>query len=187
MTSPAWTAFDGERQLASGAPPDVARAVKTALDADAARMILVFDDRTGRTVDIDLRGSDDEVAARVRPAEDNGPRLAGRPKLGVVAREVTLLPRHWEWLAAQPGGASVALRKLVDAARAASGDDGRVRQAQEVADKFMSAMLGDRPGYEEAARALYANDAIRFRELIAVWPKDLAEYVRRLAGPALER
>jgi hypothetical protein len=185
MISPAWTAFDGDRQLASGAPPDVARAVKTAIDADAARPILVFDDLTGRTVDIDLRGSAEEVAARLRSGEDNGPRPAGRPKLGVVAREVTLLPRHWDWLASQSGGASVALRKLVDAARMASGDDGIVRQAQEAADRFMSAALGNQPGYEEAARALYAGDRAGFERLAAIWPRDLAAHALRLAGPAL--
>jgi hypothetical protein len=186
--STTWTAFEGERLLLSGAPPDVALAVKAALAKHPERPVLTFDDRSGRAVDLDLRGSDEDIAARVSPsAEEAPPKSAGRPKLGVVAREVTLLPRHWEWLAAQPGGASVVLRKLVDAARTASGDDGRIRQAQEAADKFMSAMLGDRPGYEDAARALYAGDAIRFRDLSAAWPDDLAGYARRLAAPILER
>jgi hypothetical protein len=102
----------------------------------------------------------------------------------VVAREVTLLPRHWDWLAAQPGGASVVLRKLVDAARAAAGDDGVARQAQEAADRFMSAILGNQPGYEEAARALYGGDRARFEGLAAAWPEDLAAHALRLAAPA---
>ena len=180
-----WTAFEGERRLAAGAPREVALAVKAALRNDPARPVLTFDDQTARLVDLDLRGSDEEIAARLKPAEGEAtPRSPGRPKLGVVAREVTLLPRHWEWLAAQPGGASVALRKLVEAARAASGGPDRARQAQEATDRFMSAMLGNQPGYEEAARALYAGDEARFRRLIEPWPVDLRDHVRQLAGPA---
>ncbi len=79
-----------------------------------------------------------------QPAE---PRGRGRPKLGVVAREVTLLPRHWDWLNAQPGGASVALRKLVEQARRANGDADRARAAREAAYHFMSAMAGDLPAF----------------------------------------
>ena len=99
------TAFEGERRLAAGPAAAVALAVKRAAASGAS--VLVFDDRSGRPVDFDLRGSDAEVTARLEPAPP-APRPAGRPKLGVVAREVTLLPRHWDWLAAQPGGASVA-------------------------------------------------------------------------------
>jgi hypothetical protein len=182
-----YTAFEGERRLAAGAPWDVALAVKAALDVESMRSVLTFDDKTGRIIDFDLRGSDEELVARLKPAADIAPepRSPGRPKLGVVAREVTLLPRHWEWLAAQPGGASVALRKLVDAARAENGGGAQLQQAQEAADRFMSAMLGDQPGYEEAARALYAGDGVRFHELIERWPVDLRDHVKHLATPAL--
>jgi hypothetical protein len=180
------TAFDGHRRLASGPPSDVAVAVKAALEADPARAILVFDDRTGRQVDFDLRGTPEAVAARLRPAPPE-PRAPGRPKLGVVAREVTLLPRHWEWLAAQPGGASVALRKLVEAARATGGEGDRLRQAQAAADRFMSAMLGNASGYEEASRALYAGHAERFSALTEPWPAEPRDHLRRLAAPAFER
>lgn len=179
-----FTAFAGERLLASGSLIDVALSVKAALRRDSLQSIFAFDDRTGRQIDFDLRGTDDEIAARLEsPAGGEARRSPGRPKLGVVAREVTLLPRHWEWLADQPGGASVTLRKLVEAARGSEG--GSVRQAQQSADRFMSAMLGNEPGYEEAARALYAGDGRRFHDLTETWPVELRDHARRLAGPVL--
>jgi hypothetical protein len=172
--NPTYTAFEGTRRLAAGALPDIALAVKRAQEGGAARPLLIFDDGTGRSRDVDTRGSDAEVVARLVPR--------GRPRLGVVAREVTLLPRHWEWLAVQPGGASVALRKLVEAARRdPTGTDER-RQAQERAYHFMSAMAGDLPGFEEATRALFANEARRFAELIAAWPHDVREHAAHLAA-----
>ena len=180
------TAFAGDRLLARGAPGTVAVAVKRAAAAHDAT-ILVYDDRTGRVLDFDLRGSDAEVAERAGgpaadPAAPGRPR--GRPRLGVVAREVTLLPRHWDWLAQQPEGASAALRRLVDAARHAGAEADRIRQAQTAADRFMMAMLGDRDGWEEASRALYARDGARFHALSEGWPADLRDHARRLAAPA---
>jgi len=118
------------------------------------------------------------------PSEVEGPRGPGRPKLGVVAREVTLLPRHWDWLNAQPGGASVALRKLVETARRVNEDKDRVRQAQEAAYRFISTMAGNEPGFEEAARALFAGDERRFDEMTASWPIDVRSHARRLAAVA---
>ncbi len=173
------TAFRGDRRLAAGDAPSVARALRTALAAEPdGPPVLVFDDATGRAVDLDLRETGGELAAPLTP---RGP---GRPKLGVVAREVTLLPRHWDWLNAQPGGASVALRKLVDEARKGSEAKDRVRRAQEAAYRVMSALAGDRPGYEEAVRALYAADRLLFDGLTADWPADVRDHVRALAADA---
>lgn len=185
-----FTAFIGQRRLASGPAGDVALAVKRAGPAPA-EPIIIFDDGTGRSVDFDLRGEDREVLARLAklapppsselpelPAERRG---RGRPKLGVVAREVTLLPRHWEWLNAQAGGASVALRKLVDEARRASGDKDRERQARDAAYHFMSTMAGNLPQFEEASRALFADDRRRFTALIADWPADIRDHIVKLA------
>lgn len=185
-----FTAFEGERLLASGSQRVVALSVKAAMRRNGSEPILAFDNQTGRQIDFDLRGSDEEIVARleprINPADDTkrplGQRSPGRPKLGVVAREVTLLPRHWEWLAEQPGGASVTLRKLVDAARRSG--DGSMRQAQQAADRFMAAMLGNRKGYEDAARALYAGDQNRFLQLTEEWPLDLRNHARGLAKPA---
>ncbi len=188
------TAFTHHRFLASGAPAEVARVVKRTLEADPGATVLTFDDATGRMVEFDLRGSEADVAARFLPTptatsgpndDPAAPRAAGRPKLGVVGREVTLLPRHWEWLASQPGGASVTLRKLVDAARIANRGRDAARQAQMAADRFMLTMLGDAPGYEEAARALYAGDGATFAARTEPWPADLRDHARRLAAAAL--
>ena len=174
-----WTLFAGEQRLAQGAPADVAVAAQTAHQADHDGPVLVFDDATGRVVDLDLRGTAEEVALRYTPTP--APRPRGRPKLGVVAREVTLLPRHWEWLSAQPGGASVALRKLVEQARRADGGAGERKARQEAAYRFMSCMAGDLPGYEEAIRALFADDPAGFDGQVKPWPGDLAAHARRLA------
>lgn len=193
-------AFLGSRRLAEGGLETVALAVKAALAADGTATALVFDLASSRPIDLDLRGSEADVLARLRAAAPPSaappsaaapaaaappvPRGPGRPKLGVVAREVTLLPRHWEWLAAQPGGASVALRRLVEEARhAGSGRDSR-RLAQESAYRFMSAMAGDAPGFEAASRAFFAADRPGFEAAIAAWPPDIAAHAARLAAAA---
>jgi hypothetical protein len=186
MTLPAQstcTAFAGHRRLASGALPDVALAVKAALERHPAgpESVLTFDDNTGQVVDLDLRGNPDEVLARLASglASSPAPRGRGRPRLGVVAREVTLLPRHWEWLNAQPGGASVALRKLVETAM--RDPRGRAHGMREAAYRFMSAMAGDMPGFEEATRALFADDRDGMRVRMAAWPADIRDHALKLA------
>jgi hypothetical protein len=183
-------AFDGPRRIASGALRDVALRVKDHVDRGGAEPVLIFDDATGAAIDVDLRGSAADVLARLPAppavaATADEPRRPGRPKLGVVAREVTLLPRHWEWLNGQPGGASVALRKLVEDARRANGDKDRMRQAQNAAYKFMSAMAGNETGFEEAARALFAGDAKRFAAMTDSWPADVRSHARKMAASAM--
>jgi hypothetical protein len=188
--SHSFTAFAADRLLASGPLAEVALAVKIASGSDIPEPIIIFDDTTGRPIDLDLRGTHRDVIARLpqppgsATTEESAapePRGRGRPKLGVVAREVTLLPRHWEWLNARPGGASVALRKLVEDARRASGDKDRARAARDAAYHFMSAISGDRPGFEEASRALFADDRRRFVGLIATWPEDIRNHIVKLA------
>lgn len=192
--STSYTSFQGHHRLASGPLHVVALAIKLAAERENAKPILLFDDSTGRCIDVDTQGSDEDVLARYLPADaDNEsnadatpdtPRGRGRPKLGVTAREVTLLPRHWEWLAAQPGGPSVALRKLVEEARRTHGERDKARARQERAYHFISAMAGDMPGFEEATRALFANDPAKFAELIAAWPVDVRDHAMRLAFAA---
>jgi uncharacterized protein len=178
-----YVAFDGDRRVAAGNLPDVARATKELLDRRKEASVFIFDGVTGVLVDLDFRGTVGDVLARLPanagtqaaealPAAPRGP---GRPKLGVVAREVTLLPRHWEWLARQPGGASVALRRLVEEARRAGEERDGIRQAQDAAYRFMSAMVGNKPHYEDAIRALFANERGRFKALVAAWPADLRD------------
>jgi hypothetical protein len=179
-------AFDGHRLLARGTRIDVALALKQALGAGATGPLLAFGDATGGVIDFDLSGSDADVAARLAEPEP-APRGRGRPKLGVVAREVTLLPRHWEWLAAQRGGASVALRRLVDEARRADGGSTQARQAVDAAYRFLQAIAGNFAGFEEASRALFAGDGEGFERRIADWPPDIVAHARRLLGARASR
>ncbi len=172
------TAFAAQRLIGAGPLDTVLPAIKAATDAGDA--VLVFDDASALPVELDLRGSLADAAARLTPAPAKGP---GRPKLGVTAREITLLPRHWEWLADQPGGASVALRKLVEAARRGDGK-AEIRAAQTTINRFMSAMAGNLPGFEEAGRALFAGDRSGFERETDGWPVDIRDYARRLAEPA---
>ncbi|ASG21773.1 MULTISPECIES: DUF2239 family protein [Nitrospirillum] len=182
------TAFAGTRFLATGTLVEAALAARAAQDAGDDGLIFIFNEATGRAVDVDLRGPVEAVRGRLAPVFPAdltpAPARPGRPKLGVVAREVTLLPRHWEWLNSQPGGASVALRKLVDAARHANEGADRVRQAQEAAYRFMSTMAGDRTGFEEAARALFAGDRPGLEAHSQDWPTDVRVHALRLAEPA---
>ncbi|MCS6625563.1 DUF2239 family protein [Roseibacterium beibuensis] len=177
-------AFVGAERIVAPAP---LHRVLPALHAAAAegRGPLVFSLADGRVVDLDLRGGVGEARTRLgaplHPAETRGP---GRPKLGVTAREVTLLPRHWDWLAAQPGGASVALRKLIEAQMKAGEGPDRARRAKERAYRFMTAMAGDLPGYEEATRMLFAGDWTAFDAAVEGWPEGVRETAREMAEGA---
>jgi hypothetical protein len=183
-----YTAFEGCHRIASGHLREIALAVKLATDRGTRAPVLVFDNRTSTLLELDLRGSSADVLKRLNPpaAAPDEPmvRGRGRPRLGVVAREVTLLPRHWDWLNSQPGGASVALRKLVEEARQANAGQDRVRLTQESAYRFMSAIAGDLPGFEEAARALFAGDSAGFSAQTAPWPADVRSHAQRLAANA---
>ena len=186
------TAFCGTDRIASGELRHVALKAKQAHDLHPERPVLVFDDADARLLALPLQlPAADLLAWLSRPAlgamDDPGsarPRRPGRPRLGVVAREVTLLPHHWDWLAAQPGGASMALRRLVDEARKVSTDADRRRAAQEATYRFLHAMAGDAPGFEEVARALFAADDVRFHAGIAAWPDDVREHAEWLATDA---
>jgi len=181
-------AFEGTRRIAAGELHQVALKTKEVLDRGETAPVLIFNETTSEPIEVDFRGTAQEVFERLtsprglsggKPAEE-APRGPGRPRLGVVSREVTLLPRHWEWLNSQPGGASVALRRLVDEARRGTGDSDAHRRSQESAYRFMSAMGGNLPGFEEAARALFAGKTERLSELIAGWPADIREHTKRL-------
>lgn len=192
-------AFMGTKAIASGDVRDVALKAKAAIDRYKWAQVLIFDDITSALVEVDFRGSAADVlrridaqssagAARVsEPRKTEGEtRHPGRPKLGVVAREVTLLPRHWDWLASQPGGASVTLRKLVELARRANQGRDRKRRAQESAYRFLSAMAGNEPGFEEALRCLFADKREEFDQIVEPWPIDVREHAKKLAAVAFE-
>jgi uncharacterized protein len=182
LHQPEFTAFIGTRRLASGSLDRVALAAKNAVDRGTQQPVHIYNDKTGRAIDIDSRGSDAEILARLaQPAPPSRPRGRGRPKLGVIAREVTLLPRHWQWLGLQPGGASVAIRNLVETARRANQEVDQRRERHEAAFHFMSAMAGNLANFEEASRALFGDDRTRFNQLVVDWPADIRAHAVKLA------
>ena len=193
------SAFCGEDRIACGDLRHVALKAKAIWERGEPQPIFIWENATGGLIDIDLSGTDAEVLMRARErqsqqaqgecpnqAGQTKPRAPGRPKLGVVGREVTLLPRHWEWLRTQPGGASVALRKLVEQARLANADKDRTRQSQQAAYRFLSFMGGDRLGFEEASRALFRGERESFEALIADWPADIRDFALQLAAPGFQ-
>jgi hypothetical protein len=185
-SEPTCVAFAGHTCVASGALAVVARETKKLLDAHSDCAVLILDAATSEPIEVDFRGTLDDVIARVSPSPvekaAEKPAVPGRPKLGVVAREVTLLPRHWEWLSEQPGGASVTLRKLVDEARRSTAGEASLRRAREACYRFMTTMAGDEPNYEEALRALFAGDGEQFDALTEQWPPDVRDHARCLAS-----
>ncbi|MGN7759884.1 DUF2239 family protein [Paenibacillus sp. 22594] len=187
------TAFLGMRVVASGSLEHVVTSVMDALDNRDLTQLFIFDDSTGKLIDVDFRGSTDDVLKRlgeqpgdlsVTEVNHQPTRRVGRPKLGVVSGEVTLLPRHWEWLKNQPGGASVTLRKLIDEARHAGEKKSTIRESQEATYNFMTAMAGNFHHYEEALRAMYAGDLDRFHHFIDDWVPDIRDHVKKLAANA---
>jgi hypothetical protein len=193
-------AFEGTRRIAVGELAEVARAVRTAMENPQHGSLLVLDTTTSAIIDLDLRGNPEQVAERYKrqssassetskdqqdgtnnaPDESASDRGPGRPRLGVVAREVTLLPRHWDWLASQPGGASATLRKLVEYARGLRVEQDRQRLATESVYRFLTHVAGNEPGFEEASRALFAGEQDRFLERINMWPEDVRAHAEWL-------
>jgi uncharacterized protein len=174
-TTPSLTyaAFSDNRLVASGARDEVLRATKRHLDKKGTPA-LIFEEASGRQVDFDMRGSIDDVLARTRAEAKPGP---GRPKLGVISREISLLPRHWDWLESQPNGASAAIRRLVDEARHNETGLERGRHARNAIGRFLWAVAGNFPNFEEVARALDAREDSRLDGLMSSWPKDVRGYV----------
>lgn len=179
-SEPTYTAFAGMQRLVTASLAETLRQTRAHLDRGAAGQVLIFADATGQQRDYDFSGTLEQVLDRAVPAARTGP---GRPKLGVVSREISLLPRHWDWLETQRGGASAALRRLIDEARKADPEGDRLRLATEAAGRFMTVMAGDLPGYEEASRALYAHDSERLKNLIQGWPDAVQTHLLYLLDP----
>lgn len=175
-----YTVFAGTRLVVTGPLETMLRETKTFLDAHEDQAVLIFEDDTGRQVDFDFAGSADEVVLRELPPEL--PAGRGRPKLGVVSREISLLPRHWDWLEAQPNGISAAIRRLVEEASKREPEKERARRAIDATSRIMTALVGDRPGYEEATRALFDHDEERFTSFTRRWPKEFRAYLERLTS-----
>lgn len=178
-----FTVFAGETRLAGGNPADVARAIKAVLQGGERRILRVFRDHDAMPATFDATLDVDAISnALLETRGGSGRRGQGRPRLGVFAREVTLLPRHWAWLSAQPGGASVTLRKLVDAASHAPFADREERPEAAGLDRFVTAMASMLPWNKEALRAFMLGEEERFVAISENWPADLRDYARQLAG-----
>ena len=187
-TKRTFTAFAGQSLIHSGEIETLLSKTKKRIDDGETERILIFEDQTGKQTDFNFRGSLDDVLARLPEhplfsnEENAKPKRSGpgRPKLGVVSREISLLPRHWQWLEEQPNGISAALRRLVDQARKSGQGKHLARRARDAAGNFMWAMAGDLPDFEEASRAMYAKEVGRFEELIADWPRDIRDHLKNL-------
>lgn len=181
-----YLAFYANRCLVRGDLVTVALHLQQHSELDSP--VLIFEEQSGRQIDVDIRGSEEDVIARYGEPSEAPVRTGkpGRPKLGVVGREVTLLPRHWKWLDSQRGGSSASLRRLVEAARKSRSSEDAVRAAQDRTNRFTSAIAGDLPGYEEATRALYASDRERFEANVAAWPSDIRKHTLRLSADAFD-
>lgn len=181
-----YSAFDGFNLLVQGSLEAVVLMAKANSLSSRSSTTLIFSDSTGKQMDFDLSGSKKDVLKRLEvyvgeePMPSQGP---GRPKLGVMSREVSLLPRHWEWLSTQSGGASATLRRLVDGARKQSSDQDQTKRCQDRTYKFLSAIAGDLPYYEEVLRALFAKDQSKFKAHIDDWPRDIKNHALQLAKP----
>lgn len=172
-TELSYVAFSNEQRVAEGALRDVLPVLKQRHENDASELVLVFEVETGRQVDFDLRRSLDEMLEGEARSSPRGP---GRPRLGVISREVSLLPRHWEWLEQQPNGISAALRRLVEQAIKTEPGRQRSQRIRAALSRVLTAIAGNRPNYEEACRALFAGDTARFETLIEPWPRDIRDY-----------
>jgi hypothetical protein len=177
-----YSVFAAERRIAAGSLTEILPLAKAFLDSARDPRVLIFEDLTGQQVDFDFSGTLADVLQRAAPVSPVTPERTGpgRPKLGVVSREVSLLPRHWEWLAGEPQGISAALRRLVDEARKKNPGEQRARQAREAVSKFLTAMAGNLEHFEEATRALFAKDEARFAELTRAWPVDIRAHALRV-------
>lgn len=185
------TAFSGPNQVSTGSIAQVAAACHSWIQDHPGDMLLVFEDHTGRVLDLDLRGDVEQVLDQlddhplVSPPEPHAPaapRGRGRPRLGVVSREVSLLPRHWAWLERQPRSLSATLRSLIEEHIRRGAEQEDRRRAEHAAYGVMSVLAGDLPGFEEATRALFAHDTPRVLEQIEGWPPDVQSYLVRLLG-----
>jgi uncharacterized protein len=182
---PSYSAFAGWTRIASGSLEEMLIATKAHIDASqpGSELVLIFHNETGKQIDFDFGGSIRDVLDRALPQSvRSGP---GRPRLGVTSREISLLPRHWEWLETHPQGASATLRRLVDEARKRDGDETQVRQTVDATGRFITSIAGNLPGFEEAYRSLYARDYERFRRLTNEWPQDVQTYVAERLDPVL--
>lgn len=186
-----YTAFDNTSIIAHGSLRDVILKTKKILGKSENSSFLIFSDSTGKTIDFNFQGTEKEILKRLEIFVSNSDEkieLArpGRPKLGVISREISLLPRHWEWLATQSSGASSSIRNLIEDAIKKSTSKVSLKQQQEKVYRVMTTLAGDLDGYEEAIRSLYKRDRESFIKFTKGWSKDLRSYLEKLTNDVFE-
>ena len=175
-----YVAFYGNQQVAVGELTDMLTKTTIFLKEKQTtgtdtEPLLIFNEQNGSQIDFDFRGSLEEILERALPKQKK--RRAGRPKLGVISREITLLPRHWEWLESQTKSASASLRLLVEEAMKREGGEAKIKKNIAVTDRIMMVMAGNLTYFEEASRALNARNVERFEECVSTWPDDIKIYL----------
>lgn len=93
------------------------------------------------------------------------------------SRDIALFERHWAWLSGQPRGINATLRLLVEDASRDPYGKYRAQQLKEECYFLMRDMVGDRPFFEEASRALFSGDLQVLKELAATWPAEVADKI----------
>ncbi|WP_444923169.1 DUF2239 family protein [Microbulbifer sp. DLAB2-AF] len=171
---PEYIAIERQQLIARGTLESIVRQVKS---RETPLEPMVFSTDNCQRIEIDWQGDIETVLTRLKPSTTPTSAKRGRPKLGVISKEVTLLPRHWEWLRQQPGGASVILRKLVEQAQKDISLEERITTSQHQLDRFMLQVVGDAPGFEDASRSLYRNSKVSFEKAIRAWPEEIKHFV----------
>ena len=187
-----YSSFTGYRHIASGPLRTVLKETKTFYDSTQTpdernashhpENLLFFHHGDGRQLDFDLSGSLEDVLSRIQTREpspvDETPDKPGkgRPRLGVVSKEVTLLPRHWEWLSRQPASASATLRRLVS--EASSRENTSSKAKAERLGTILWTLAGNLEGFEEASRCLHRLDFEGLFGFSDKWPGDLPGFIR---------
>ena len=179
METKKYSAIQDQNLIVMGELPVVLKEIKLFLDQGGCEPVLIFDHTDGRQWDFNFQGTLEEVLSRaIVPEDDNcnkpGP---GRPRLGIVSREVTLLPRHWDWLEQQPGKASGTLRRLVEDAMKHPSDDFIIRQKQEALGRIISSVGGNLIGFEDFLRILHRKEWNKVEEVIKEWPLGIKKII----------
>ena len=183
-TKDTFSAYGPTSCIGQGELTDVALAAHRFLRTHPDQSALILQDSTCQIIDLDLSGDEAllERKANHYPIRSQAPVPDSKDP---ITGEITLLPRHWQWLAEQGGNASATLRRLIDEARRDPKQkaDNECRRRQQLTYRFCQALCGDFQGYEDALRALYAADKDSFKTHISTWPADFALRAEALAEP----
>ncbi len=173
-----YSSFIGDRHLFTGDLKGMLSQTHAYISRHGEEGLLIFDNFSGRQIDYNFRVSLEELLGKeLPPTPKKGP---GRPRLGVVCGEISLLPRHWDWLQRQRQSASATIRRLIEAAMKEASPEEKTREAIDAAGKFLWTMAGNLSDFEEASRALYAQKWHILDAITAAWPEDIAKHLNMM-------